>query len=119
MYVGEAENLRARLGNHIETAQGTRRNTSRDRSLRTHKDRLSHLFSTFEHLTMRYCAMNLPEDERLELERNLISLLDPPFNWQHRPRLTLAPTVGRPGSIPTKPREATPAFGQRTTRRTG
>lgn len=118
MYVGEAENLRSRLGNHIDTAQGTRRNTSKDRSLRTHKDRLSHLFLTFEHLTMRYCAMNLREDQRLELERNLISLLDPPFNWKHRPRPTLAPTIGRPGSILTKPGDATPAFGQQNARRT-
>ena len=119
MYVGEAENLRARLGQHIGTIQGTRRNTSTAPSLGTHTGRLRHLFLTFENLTINYCAMNLPEDERLELERNLISLLDPPFNWKHRPRPKLAPTVGRPGSILTNPRKATPAFGQQTTRRTG
>ncbi len=121
MYVGETENLRSRLneymGIYIGISEGIPEDDPAARPNRRN-DRLRHLFSTFEKLEMLYCTLNLTEDERCDLERNLINLLDPPFNWAHRPKPKRAPTIGRPGTILTNPTVATSAFKQQTARRT-
>ena len=53
------------------------------------------MFSSFPNLDVLYRTLSLSEHERKELERNLISLLDPPFNWQHRARPRTKPIIGR------------------------
>ena len=116
MYVGETGNLRDRLKQHMGTAEGTHEGNQAARP-DPHADRLRYLFSTFQNLTMIYHTLNVTQDERWDLERNLINLLDPPFNWKHRPRPGTAPTIGRPGKILTNPRAAAPAFGQQNPRR--
>ena len=118
LYVGEAENLRSRLEQHVKLAKVELQNINQIRPVKTHTKRLKYLFSTFEGLAVRYCAVNATEEERMNLEKDLIGLLDPPFNWLHRPRPTREPTIGRPGTILINPAAATPAFANRSLRRT-
>ena len=110
MYIGEAGNLRTRLKQHFETSQKGPPATSLERPLRGSDERLRHLFSTFEGLIVRYRVINATPKERRALERALISLLDPPFNWQHRPKPTGVPAVGPTGPIPVKEGKLTSAF---------
>lgn len=111
MYVGEAENLRTRLNQYMGIANGISGGNSPATRPRTRIERIRHLFSTFQDLAMLYRTLNLTQDERRALERNLINLLDPPYNWQHRPSLRARPTIGRPGTILATSGDATPAFG--------
>ena len=95
MYVGEAQNLRNRLDRHLKTSREGSENTNSIRTLDRDVDRLRYLFSTFKGLTVHYCPMDLTQKDRRELERNLISLLDPPFNVIHKPAPRGEPIVRR------------------------
>ena len=112
MYVGEAANLRSRLSQHFETARTVPQPLESADQLTDHASRLAHLFTTFKGLMVRYCAVTLSPSERRDFERNLISLLDPPYNRKSRARPGLRPVIEPPsGLIPTTAKPAKPAFG--------
>ena len=109
LYIGESGNLRARLKRHLDSARDIPDghyvpNPSR------HSDRMRSMFALFESLTLYFCPVNCTADERKELEKQLIGLLDPPFNWRHRPRPKHNPLIRRPGTIPVQASSPSPAF---------
>ena len=110
LYIGETNNLRERLGNHMGKRQEASQGITPVRPLPAHTDRLKYLFSTFEPLTVRFCPIKLNQKERRELERILISLLDPPFNLKHRPTPVGEPIVGKLYTIQVKEGTGTSAF---------
>ncbi len=117
LYVGEAANLRNRLSQHFETAKTKPKALANADQLTDHTSRLAHLFTTFQQLTVRYCAITLPQEERRDLERNLISLLDPPYNLRSRAKPARVPVIEPPsGLIATTAKAAKPAFETRDSR---
>ena len=111
MYIGEAGNLHDRLKEHFETSQKGPTTVSLERPIPIHEERLRHLFTTFETLTVRYHVIKATQDERKTLERTLICLLDPPFNLNHRPKPTGVPTVGSKYPLAMKAAKKTSLFG--------
>ena len=105
LYLGEAGNLRARLDRHWRISQLAE---ASGRPL--HEKRLWTLFTSFNNLLVTYCTLDIPQDERKDLERQMIGVLDPPFNWVHRARPRRQGLVGRPGAISFSAGAARPAF---------
>ena len=110
LYLGEAGNLRNRLRQHLQTSQLTEAQLNQSKRTTPHEKRLWSLFTSFQNLVVNYCTLDIPQDERRVLERQMIGVLDPPFNWQHRARPRGQPLVGRPGAIPYTARPSRPAF---------
>ena len=110
MYVGESSNLRKRFKEYEKLAEGEPEGGDPSNPSENRRERLKYLFATFKNLTVRYCTTKVSQEERRETEQDLISLLDPPFNWKHRATPTQAPIIGRPGSILVKTKDAEPAF---------
>lgn len=108
LYIGQASNLRKRLCRYL---RDFRHPIMQDHSRpSTRKERLNFMFSTFNPLHVYYCTLEGSEQERIELERNLVGLLDPLFNWQHKPRPMAGPIIGRPGKVSVATGLRQPAF---------
>ena len=110
LYLGETENLRNRLGNYNIQIQKRTGKAKIDNLANTREERLDLMFSQFHDLELLYCTLELTKWERKHLERNLIRLLDPPFNWHHRAIPKIPPIIGRPGGISTRTGQRRPAF---------
>ena len=107
LYVGEATNLRERLRKHMDTA---RQSTNDLKSPTLHRDRLKLLFRLFHSLSIQYCTLKSTQEEREDLEKQLIGLLDPPFNKKHRTVPRGQAILMRPGTIFANPGKPRPAF---------
>ena len=109
LYIGEAENLRKRFRTYFDALENGV--ISSNDPPNTYPGRIGFMVSTFRNLYVRYRTLDGDKPLRKQLERNLIGLLDPPFNWMHRARPKMAPIFGRPGStIPVKPKTKQSAF---------
>ena len=110
LYLGEATSLRARLRKHLDSAREPLKDSQLLSDFGRHPDRLKLLFELFQPLVIRYCTLDASQEERRELEKQLIGLLDPPFNLKHRPVPRGQPLLGRPGRIPARAGSPQPAF---------
>ena len=110
LYVGEATNLRERLRQHIEMAQESALDSQPHDDPKTHSERLKLLFRLFASLKIQYCTIEFAQDERRQLERQLIGLFDPPFNINHRPTPKGHPMLSRPGALGVVTGTEQPAF---------
>ena len=109
LYLGEATDLRARVRQHWKTAQQPT-DDSLLRNAGRHADRLKLLFEVFDPLAIQYCTLEASQDERRQLERQLIGLFDPPFNVRHRPTPQGEPLLKLVGRIAAHPGTPQPAF---------
>ena len=109
LYLGESGNLRTRMKQHLEEAKQSRQaRTGLVRKAATYEERMRLLFASLDTPMVRFCTLDLPQDERRDLERGLIGLLDPPFNREHRPKPKGQPMVERFGAL--VPQPGRPAF---------
>ena len=109
LYLGEAGNLQTRVGQHWLTSRAALESGQSTNPV-NHDQTMKLLFASFRNLMVSFCALNIPQDERRALERQMIGVLDPPFNWHHRPRPSGQPMVGRPGPNLLTTRAPQPAF---------
>ena len=110
LYLGEATNLRDRLRQHLVTARQSDQDSQIPENPSRHSDRMKLLFRLFSSLTIQYCTLEFSQEERRQLERQLIGLFDPPFNLHHRAVPRGRPLLGRPGTMKAVPGRPQPAF---------
>ena len=112
LYLGEAESIQNRMRQHWQTSQGRAPQISASGQRSTHLQRMGFLFSSFQKLKVSYCVLGISADERKELERQMIGVLDPPFNWEHR---DLTPLIVSEASRVQLPLQHTPSATCRST----
>ena len=112
LYLGETEDLRDRVRQHLSTSRQSLQGPIQV-APKTHDERMKLLFRIYTPLSIRYCPLDLPTEERLQLERELIGLFDPPFNVKHRPVPQGRPMLSRPGTIAATTGSPRPAFPTR------
>ena len=110
LYIGEATDLRDRLNEHLKMARKSAEDSQPHDDPKTHNDRLKLLFKLFPSLTIHFCILEFSQEERKQLERQLIGLFDPPFNLHHRPAPRGRPMVSRPGALSVVTGREQPAF---------
>ena len=111
MYVGEADNLQSRFSEYKSIASANPIRKAQQAKPQNRRLRLRYLFTKFDKLSVQYCTTEASQEERKNAERELISLLDPPFNWRHRPNPITEPTIGHPSDgILMNPMTAQSAF---------
>ena len=78
LYLGEATNLRDRFRQHLATARQSAQESQLPSDPKTHTERMKLLFKLFTSLKIQYCTLEFSQEERRQLERQLIGLFDPP-----------------------------------------
>ena len=110
LYVGEAGNLQNRFKGYFREREKELGDIGVDNPPKSHEERLRLMFSWYQNLNVLFCTPSIALKQRRELERNLISLLDPPFNWNHRVKPKTRPIIDRLGPISVTPLPKRAAF---------
>ena len=86
LYVGETRSLRRRFNQYLEKKSRVVKQSIPSIISPAEEERgISALFAYYSRLTFCFCEVDVYENDRKELERQLIGVFDPPINSYSRP----------------------------------